>query len=235
MGRASGVKVKGYGHSCKVKGKSGVDHQIDVLTEHSDGIHSYQTAIECKYWDKKINKDIVMKVSETIEDAGISKGVIVSRSGFTPDGIEFAKYKNIGLVELRETNGKDLEKRPEETAFGILELRLKISTTRPEISSIEIEPTDDTQLEKRFIDASNTFHIIIELPNGNRVALNYYVREFQRELGSKEKLQTLTKRYDFSGATLIDQKNNSSVKIKGIVFTGELKKQMRILIGSLHW
>jgi hypothetical protein len=97
LGKQSGVKIKGYGSNCWVTGKSGVAHQIDILATHSDGIHEYQTAIECKYWKEKINKDIVMKVYDITEDAGLNKGVIVSRSGFTQDGIEYAKYRNIGL------------------------------------------------------------------------------------------------------------------------------------------
>ena len=68
LGRESGVKIIGYGNQCIVRGKSGVVHQIDVLTAHSDGIHEYKTAIECKYWKDKVNKDIVMKVSEIIQD-----------------------------------------------------------------------------------------------------------------------------------------------------------------------
>ena len=31
LGEKSGVKIKGYGNRCKVPGKSGVIHQIDVL------------------------------------------------------------------------------------------------------------------------------------------------------------------------------------------------------------
>ena len=85
LGKQTGVKVIDHGSTCRVTGKSGVTHQIDILTEHSDGIHSYKTAIECKYWNKKVNKYIVMKLSEIIEDASINKGVIVSKNGFTED------------------------------------------------------------------------------------------------------------------------------------------------------
>ena len=53
LGREDGVTILGYGHNCKVKGKSGVLHQIDVLTQHSNELHKYQTAIECKYLNKK--------------------------------------------------------------------------------------------------------------------------------------------------------------------------------------
>src|SRR5262245_3150377 len=109
LGKRTGVKIEGHGPSCRVKGRSGVEHQIDVLASHSDGIHSYRTAIECKYWKDKVDKDIVMKVVNIIEDAGIDKGVIVSKNGFTEDGISFARYKNISLVELRETGKGDEE------------------------------------------------------------------------------------------------------------------------------
>lgn len=109
LGKQAGVRVKGHGQNCKVTGKSGVAHQIDVLTTHSDRLHSYDTVIECKYWKEKVNNDTVMKIASIIEDTGISKEVIVTNSGFTKDRLEFAKFENIGLVELREPTIKDSE------------------------------------------------------------------------------------------------------------------------------
>lgn len=84
LGEAHGVKIEGHGKDCKVIGKSGVEHQIDVLTSHSDGIHSYRTMIECKYWDQNVNKDVIMKVAEIVEDAGLNKGIIVSKMVLRP-------------------------------------------------------------------------------------------------------------------------------------------------------
>ena len=107
----SNIEILGWGPDCKVRGRSGVDHQIDVLTSHGDGIHSYRTAIECKFWSKKVSKDAITKLSGIIEDARIEKGVIVSKSGFTPDAVQFARYKNIGLVELREPVDEDWKDR----------------------------------------------------------------------------------------------------------------------------
>ena len=101
LGNAAGTKIVGYGGTCKVKGKSGVSHQIDVLASHSDGVHNYRTAIECKYWDKKINKEIVMKIAEIVEDSGINKGVVVSKMGFTEDGISYAKSVVSGYKSKR--------------------------------------------------------------------------------------------------------------------------------------
>ncbi|RFZ94128.1 hypothetical protein D0C36_00800 [Mucilaginibacter conchicola] len=69
LGAPYNIKVKGYGRNCKVIGRSKVEHQIDVLTEQFDGERQLLTAIECKCWDKKVNKDVVMKLSEIMSDA----------------------------------------------------------------------------------------------------------------------------------------------------------------------
>ena len=221
LGKESGVKVKCYGCSCKVTGKSGLSHQIDVLTTHSDGIHEYQTAIECKYWEEKINKDIVMKVSSIIEDASINKGVIVSKRGFTQDGIDYAKYKNIGLVELREIEGKDLEGASTQFDVGVLELGIGVCIHRPEILSIEIDSVEKVPIEKE-IWKNNT---IIRLSNGNQVPFANYIKEFQNELHNQGKVsETITKRYEISGALLINKQTNSFVNINVITFTGIVKK-----------
>lgn len=222
LGKKSGVKVECYGNACKVSGKSGVDHQIDVLTSHSDGIHSYRTAIECKYWQEKINKDIVMKVSEIISDANINKGVIVSKNGFTQDGIDYAKYRNIGLVELREIEEKDQEAIRGEFDVAYVEILHQISLRRPEIFSTTIEYLDEVHNEQEEI---NIYANTIKLSNGNQIPFTKYTEAFQNELHQQNKLfQPLTKRYDVPDGSLINKLTNSSRKIKGIVFIGALKK-----------
>ena len=58
IGQAHGVVIEGHGKDCKVVGKSGDKHQIDVLASHSDGFHKYLTDIECKYWNDNVDKDV---------------------------------------------------------------------------------------------------------------------------------------------------------------------------------
>ncbi|MDR6845627.1 restriction endonuclease [Flavobacterium granuli] len=230
LGKESGVKIKGYGNNCKVIGKSGVSHQIDVLTELSDGIHTYKTAIECKYWQEKITKDIVMKVSEIIEDAGINKGVIVSKNGFTQDGISFAKYKNIGLVELRETEELLYEKLPKTVDMGI-DFQIKSTLLRPEILSIDIDAIDKVQKEKETIELSKT---VIILSNGDEIPFDYYVKMFQQELHKQKRIfQPIMKGYKISEGSLLNKRTNTSVKIKGIIFTGVLTERNTDLKFSL--
>ena len=107
LGKSSGVEILGWGPSCKIQGKYGEDYQIDVLTSHSDGVHTYKTAIECKFWNKKVGKDPISKLLTIIEETEIDKGVIVSKLGFTRGAQLFADRKNISLVELREPVDND--------------------------------------------------------------------------------------------------------------------------------
>ena len=109
LGKSRGVEIEGWGATCTIEGKSGVSHQIDVLTTFSDGVHKYRTAIECKYWNKKVPKDVIAKLESIIEDSSIDKGVVVSKMGFTDDAKSYAEFRNIGLVELRKPVDKDWE------------------------------------------------------------------------------------------------------------------------------
>lgn len=207
LGKEAGVKIECHGKDCKVKGKSGVEHQIDVLTSHSDGIHIYKTAIECKYWKDSVNKDIVMKVSEIIEDAGINKGVIVSKQGFTPDGISYAKYKQIGLVELRE---KDYEGN-----FSFL----KGETYSPKILSVIIDNAGINKIRSEEVEVNT---VKIRLLNGEEASFNSYMAAFKKELHCQEVNKIVEKSYPMKGAKLINSKTNSIIPINGITFRGIL-------------
>ena len=107
LGRASGVVIECWGSSCKVEGPPGVLHQIDVLTSHTDGLHQYRTAVSCKNWKKKVGIPIVREFAQIVDDASLSKGVIVSKMGFTGPAKTYAESKNIGLVELRKPLDRD--------------------------------------------------------------------------------------------------------------------------------
>lgn len=219
LGKQSGVTIKGHGTNCKVTGKSKVQHQIDVLTMHSDGIHTYQTAIECKYWEKKIDKDIVMKLSEIIEDANINKGVIVSKNGFTKDGIEYAKFKNIGLVTLREWNGNDQDSTPKEVELGILQINLNITATRPKILQIDLG-------NNRFLDVEDEFDLFnyyIDLKNGKRVPFYNYVTDFRLDIAKQNKIEIeITKMYEVTESRLYRRGIQEAIQIDNVTITGKL-------------
>lgn len=212
LGKESGVIIKGYGNSCKVLGKSGVKHQIDVLTSHSDGIHDYKTAIECKYWKDKINKDIVMKVASIIEDAGIDKGVVVSKNGFTDDGLEYAKYKNIGLVELRELSEQEIKQHT-----GLIHIKTFIK--RPEILRTIMHFKGVEEKPDEFV-RFNTSEI--RLKDGDIVPFKKYILDFKKELVQEREFELVSKFYKLDNATFINKNTGSEIMINGLTFFGIL-------------
>ena len=131
MGEGSGITIEGFGSSCRVKGRSGSWYQIDVLTSQSNGLQTVRTAIECKYWQKKVTRNVVSNLITTVEDTNIEKGVIVSKEGFTSGAIALAKQRNISLVEMREPNDADWEGK-------IKTIHIMLHLTSPEFYDVEL-------------------------------------------------------------------------------------------------
>jgi hypothetical protein len=109
---------------------------LDVVTSHNVGLHNYKTAIECKYWKDKVSKDTVMKLKETISDCNIDKAVVVSKNGFTPDAISFAKHIGVSLVELRRPTQADWKGR-------VREIKITSHAIVPEIYDFYIQVISD--------------------------------------------------------------------------------------------
>ena len=220
LGKETGVKIIGHGNTCKVKGKSGVYHQIDVLTSHSDGNRSYQTAIECKYWKDQVNKETVMKVASIIEDAEIAKGVVVSKKGFTSDGISYAKYKNIGLVELGELVESDLKDGEKVPTIDVMSLFVKtnVEIRRPEILGIKLDIVKGNPLSKNL----NPYSFIVKQNDGTEVQLENYLKVFRDFVHQKEPDKVVQKYYEVKDAHLVNKISKEVIQIRGFTLLGKL-------------
>ena len=93
------VKVE---HNVTLKGKSNANRQIDVLITRKSKLHSYQTMVECKYWNKKVERNTVDIVYAGMDDLNIEKGVIFTTTGYEKGAIEYAKSKNIDIFLVRD-------------------------------------------------------------------------------------------------------------------------------------
>lgn len=219
LGHQAGVIVKGYGSNCKVIGKSGLSHQIDVITSHTDGGHTYETAIECKYRKEKVNKDVVMKLVQILEDTGISKGIIVSKSGFTRDGVEYAKFKDIGIVQLREHEEKDLSDTPNKMDIGTIDLNIRVRRTRPKILSIDIGENRKIDIKQEF----DYFDFTVMLDNGNQIPFYTYVNDFRMEVNRlNAKAKPLTRMYKIPGSKLFNRQSKETLSLDEIIFAGQI-------------
>ncbi len=95
--RGRGYRVQ---RNVKLRGASGVSHEIDVLATYATPLGEVKVAVECKRHASPVTKDAVMKLREEIQDLCIEKGILVSTSGFTEGAIRYARKVNIELWDL---------------------------------------------------------------------------------------------------------------------------------------
>ncbi len=162
-----------------------------------------------------------MKLAEIIQDAGINKGIIVCKNGFTKDGIEYAKHKNIELVELREIEEKDLNENSKKIHFADLELRINSTIRRTEILNIDIGDNRKIEGESEF----EYYKFLVIREDKSYKPLATYIAEFRNDVNPQnEKTEKLTKHYEVPNGVLYDRETKESLKINGITFTGQLRK-----------
>ncbi|WP_337965555.1 restriction endonuclease [uncultured Flavobacterium sp.] len=219
LGKEYNINIEGYGNNCKIKGNSGVTHQVDVLTSETDNTGTYRTAIECKYWNKKVTKETVMKLLSIINDTDIKRGIIVSKSGYTADAQQFAKYNKILIVHLRETGKEDKELQKELHFFDVI-VNIKMNIRRPEVTNIIAKDLDDNLIK---VNENYQYHIFIEQVNGKRTRLFDEIMVFKEYLDKQKPFVTVTKTYDYENSNLRFQ--NNIQKIKSITYTGLLTVQ----------
>jgi len=216
LGKGNGVKIECYGNNCRRIGKSSVEHQIDVLTSHSDGIHNYLTAIECKYWNEKVTKDTVMKVKEIVDDCNIDKAVIVSKIGFTPDAISYAKFVKVELVELREPIDEDWEGR-------VKDIIVNMHVQSPQLISYEnlVDQQEyDVQTSKqKFVFAED---YIYQFPDCTTQTIKSIAENFLR-IKVIILNNEVEEKIDFPEGTIFRSKDKSYLlKVKGVKLKGKL-------------
>lgn len=218
LGKDKGVSVECWGSGCKVVGKSNVKHQIDVLTSHSDGLHTYKTAIECKYWDQTISKDILMKVREIADDANLQKAIVVSKLGFTEDALTYGKFYNIGLVELRELTEEDWKGRIQKFVVNL------------EFLFPTIERVDFISEAKRPDAKAVVSSLIINVPNGDKVKLTDLTNAYLKILCKKKEGEQHNHVFKFpEGSVLTDGNTSNDVLTTGVQFQGTLRVNKRTI------
>lgn len=221
LGAQYGIKVIGYGRNCKIKGQSGVQHQIDVLTEQFEGRRKLLTAIECKYWNKKVDKKVVMSLTQIMNDADIASGIIVCKTGFTRDTLTYAEHLGIKLVELREAgeNDADFNRTVE---LGIIDINVKAFVSRGVVTSIDFGgrtiavADEDEQIAMHYIK----FYDV----DGNTISLSEFLKEFSKEMQRRgELLKTMTIDYPLNRDLFWKQANNE-IAFEKISITGFFAK-----------
>jgi len=219
LGAQDGIKVMGYGHNCRIIGKSTVEHQIDVLTEQFEGDRQLLTAIECKYWNKKVDKEVVMKLAEIMVDADIASGIIVCKSGFTKDTLTYAQHKGIKLVELSEAGESDADFQ-QVVELGIIDFNLNVIRSRGKVTGIDLGSRTITGEDELL----SMWYVKLQDVDGNTISFGEFLKAFSQEVqrrGELLKITTIT--YPLT-RTLFWKQPIGEIAVAKITITGFFEK-----------
>jgi hypothetical protein len=101
-----------------LEGRSGGKHEVDVLAEKSDGVTSIKIMVECKAWDKPVEKDVVSKVNYVLQDLGLNKAIVVALGGDRIGAEQAAQELGVEIWTADE-----LEKKLGKVAIAEIEVR----------------------------------------------------------------------------------------------------------------
>lgn len=89
-----------------VRGKK----EIDVYAQDVESEYESEILIECKFWNKPINQEVVHSFRTVVNDYGATSGFIVSKVGFQKGCIDAVNKTNIKLVTLKNLENRYFER-----------------------------------------------------------------------------------------------------------------------------
>jgi hypothetical protein len=99
-------------HNEFLEDRTGNKRQFDVVIRGQFGGRSVLGVIECKDQRTKTGPDTIEAFAKKAENLGANLRIVVSRSGFTEQALNLAKYENVGCLSL-------LPDDPGQTGFSI--------------------------------------------------------------------------------------------------------------------
>lgn len=110
----------------KAKGISGRNREVDVLVKFGFNPHILSLGVECKYWSRKVDGDIIDVAVAKRDDLKLDKYAVITTIGFEAGAEIYAKSKGIDLFLIRPSEDDD---------FGysgrVVKVRLNIQGSNP--------------------------------------------------------------------------------------------------------
>jgi hypothetical protein len=150
----------------RLRGRSSVIHQCDVVVRSKVGQYEFTCVIECKDLAEKVGLEIVRGVVARVEDLSVSQGVIVSSRGFTDDALTFATAKGLltyTLVDAETIKWAELAMLP---ALGIF---IWLQT-----AMVQFTRSDGTKVVFPSVEAYESVSLV-ECSTGHRLPLATYL------------------------------------------------------------
>lgn len=135
-------------HNEKIKGKSGVEHQVDVLWRHKKAGIEHIVLFECKNYSSALTLEKVRNFFAVLHDIGNCQGVMVTKTGYQSGAAVFAKFYGISLKLVRKPIEADWEGRVKTIKVDFEVNALVSSPERPVAVATHMVALDEAQVQR---------------------------------------------------------------------------------------
>lgn len=158
----STIKVE---HDVSLRGRSGVEHQIDVCWELKQAGIKQRVLIECKNYSSNLTLEKARNFFAVTHDVGNCVGVMVTRVGYQSGAAEFCKHYGISLKLLRSPTDEDWKGRIKGVHIN-LHPRVPVSSEeKPIVCELYLRPRDDLQEKLLHAAASQNPNLVRASPD----------------------------------------------------------------------
>jgi hypothetical protein len=141
-------------HNTSIKGRSGVEHQIDVFWKFKQAGIEHKVIIECKNYATALTLEKVRNFFAVSHDIGNTTALMVTKTGYQSGATDFANYYGIGLKLLRKPTNDDWKGRVKDIHLRITAKTVASSPSKPLTVTLFFRPKDQAQ-EARLNDLQN--------------------------------------------------------------------------------
>ena len=98
------LKQRGYEvrENATMKGRSGMEHSIDIVATRNDGVVTHNIAIGVEVAADKIGLDKIFSFDDKAYDIGIHDKILIAISGLGREAEKFASQQRIKVLEVRD-------------------------------------------------------------------------------------------------------------------------------------
>lgn len=140
-----GVQTVTVEHNVNIKGRSGVEHQIDVFWEFKQAGVTHRVLIECKNYASSLTLEKARNFFGVVHDIGNCVGIMVTKTGYQSGAAAFCRFYGLHMKLLRPPTDKDWEGRIK-TITVRMTARVPVSTEqRPIECELFLRPNSDEQ------------------------------------------------------------------------------------------
>lgn len=148
-------------HNVGVTGRSGVEHQIDVLWKFKQAGVEHKVLIECKNFASALTLEKVRNFFAVIHDIGNAQGLVVTKTGFQSGAVRFANYYGVGLKLLRKPIESDWENRIRDINIEITAKTIASSPEKRLSVGVVVDAINEDQKERlKVLEESGTLNIL---------------------------------------------------------------------------